>query len=237
MRKKASAWMAVGIGMLMVAGLARGQDWDTGVNAGLSLTDGNSETLNLNVGVTAEQGDEENNLKLGAAYNYGETESDTTVDNAQALAEYRKVLSGDTYGYAAASFLNDDIAGIDYRFLVGPGLGQYLVRNDLTTLGAEVGAAWVIEDAGDSNDYVALRLAQNLEHQLSETAKLFESIEYLPEFEDFDNYLINGQIGIEAEINADLSLRVVFQDRYDSTPAPGKDENDLSLIAGFGYTL
>ena len=38
-------------------------------------------------------------------------------------------------------------------------------------------------------------------------------------------------------MNAHLSLRVVVQDKYDSTPAAGAEYNDVSLIAGLGLTL
>ena len=59
----------------------------------------------------------------------------------------------------------------------------------------------------------------------------------MPEASDFDNYLLTGEVGAEADINDRLSLRVVLQDRYDSTPAAGKERNDLSLIAGLGFSL
>jgi hypothetical protein len=34
-----------------------------------------------------------------------------------------------------------------------------------------------------------------------------------------------------------LSLRVVLQNNYDSTPAAETKRNDLNLIAGLGFTL
>ena len=58
-----------------------------------------------------------------------------------------------------------------------------------------------------------------------------------PAAEDFDNYLLTGEIGVEAAISDHLSLRVVVQDKYDNTPAPGAERNDLSLIAGLGLSL
>ena len=62
-------------------------------------------------------------------------------------------------------------------------------------------------------------------------------MEYLPEFEDFGNFLLSLEAGIEADINDKFSLRVVVKDRYDRTPAPGKEENDFELIAGLKYIL
>ena len=62
-------------------------------------------------------------------------------------------------------------------------------------------------------------------------------MEYLPEAEDFDNYLLTAEVGIEAAVSTRVSLRVVLQDKYDNTPALGAERNDLSLIAGLGFTL
>ena len=38
-------------------------------------------------------------------------------------------------------------------------------------------------------------------------------------------------------MNDRLTLRVVVQDKYDSTPAAGAEHNDLSVIAGIGVNL
>ena len=73
--------------------------------------------------------------------------------------------------------------------------------------------------------------------QALKNAKLVQSLEYLPEAEDFDNYLLVGEIGVEAAMSDRLSLRVVLQSKYDNTPAEGKERNDLSLIAGIGMHL
>jgi putative salt-induced outer membrane protein YdiY len=43
-------------------------------------------------------------------------------------------------------------------------------------------------------------------------------------------YLLIAEVGTEAALNAHLSLRVVFDDTYNSKPALGKVPNDLALI-------
>ena len=62
-------------------------------------------------------------------------------------------------------------------------------------------------------------------------------MEWLPEFSDFSNYLLNAEVGIEADITAGISLRVLAKDSYDSEPAAGREKNDLSVIAGLGVRL
>ena len=223
--------------VVLAVHFVRAEECDSKVILGLNMTDGNSETLTLNVGLTAKRGDDEDNTEFVAEYNYGESEDEATVDNIKANAKRRSELFGDTYGYGDANFLRDEVADIDYRFILGVGLGHYLIRDEITKLAIEFGLAWITEDAGETDNILAFRFGQNLHHELSESARIFESVEFLPEADVWDNYLINAKLGIEADINDRVALRVALEDRYDYTPAEGRDENDLALIAGFSYAL
>ncbi|MGD9612529.1 MAG: YdiY family protein [Kiritimatiellia bacterium] len=228
----------------------------TALNAGLTMTDGNSETLAANVGLKTE-GEKEGlgSVLAGAEFNYGEStvktettdeagvvtvaESDEkTIENARIFANVKKTLSPKTFAVLDAKALYDDVADIDYRATLSPGLGAYLVKNDKRELSLEAGPAYVWEKIGGaSDDYLALRFAERYVCQALKNAKLVQSLEYLPEAEDFDNYLLVGEIGVEAAMSERLSLRVVLQDKYDNTPAAGKERNDLGLIAGLGIAL
>ena len=222
-----------------MSGLAN--DWDSAIHAGLNLTEGDTDTVTLNVGLATTQGnpdEDEQFTSAGVDYNYGETEDQTTAENVTAGLLHRRILSGDAYGYLDGSFLFDDIAEIDARFIVGPGVGYHLFREPGTVLGVELGVAYVYEDQGGEDDsYVAWRVGQFFEKDLSENARIFEKVEYVPEFGESDNYLINGEVGIEADINDSLALRVLAKDRFDNTPALGKDENSIEVIAGLSYAL
>ncbi|MGD9874058.1 MAG: YdiY family protein [Kiritimatiellia bacterium] len=232
------------IGLLVIgaAAMAGAQEekvmgWKNSAGVGLTMTDGNSETLVANASAKSEHTAEAGILTLGIEGNYGEADDEKNVENAKALANYKRTYDA-FYAYLDGNVLYDDIAAIDYRATVGPGLGKFLVDSDKTKLGIEAGVAYIFEDVADvTEDYAALRLAQNFSRQISETAKIFESVEYLPEIEDFDNYLLNGEVGIEAAINSSASIRVSVKDKYDSTPGEGLEENDVSLIAALSFIL
>lgn len=238
------------------AAAAKKDGFTTALNAGLTLTDGNSETLAANASLVTE-GEKQGlgSVRAGVEGNYGEStttrtttaadgtatttdESDKTVDNAKIFANVKKTLSPRTFAALDASALYDDIALVDYRAMLGPGLGAYLVKNDKRELSLEAGPSYVWEKVdGISDDYLALRFAERYTCQATKTAKLVQALEYTPEAGDFNNYLLTGEVGIEAAMNAHLNLRVVVQDKYDSTPAAGAEYNDVSLIAGLGLTL
>lgn len=229
----------------------------TRLNLGASLTDGNSDTQTLNAEILNDGvcpfG---NDYSIGAYYNFGEANGDTNVENAKAFLALRRTLAAPLYGYLKADGITDDVAGIDYRVTVGPGLGTLLMKNDAAELGVEAGASWIkeklttsethVHDDGRTHvhsdtvedDYVALRVGQNYKRTLSKTSRAWQSVEWLPSFDDFSgNYLLNAEIGIESDVVEGVSLRLVAKDAYDSEPAAGREDNDLSLVAGLGIRL
>ena len=106
------------------------------------------------------------------------------------------------------------------------------IKNESTKLSAEVGPAFIYEKIGsaDEHGYFALRLAERFDHKISDRARLWQSAEILPQVDNFDNYLINAELGIEAELtkNKKLALRSFIQDTYDNLPAPGRKKTTSS---------
>lgn len=217
--------------------------FETTVALGVTLTDGNSETTQANASILAAgERAKLGSVRFGAEANYAEStvssNSQTTVENAKAFAGARKTLSEKTFAALDATALYDDVADLDYRFTIGPGLGVYLLKSDATKLSTEAGVTFVSEKLGGvSNEYAALRLAERFERQLSATAKLWQSAEYVSQIDDFDKYFVNAEIGVEAALNSHLSLRVVVQDKYESLPAAGREHNDVTIIAGLSMKL
>ncbi len=224
-----------------------GARWSASANAGLNLTRGNSRTTAGNVGIVAERKGDAHEATVGVEGNYGQseqtdadggTEMKTTVQNEKGYAGYRYLFTDRDYAYMNGELSQDKIADIKYRLILGPGLGRYWIKSDKNTFGTELGISWIKDKIGeDEGDRFALRFAEKYELKISDTAKVWESVEYLPAMDDFDNYLINGEIGVEAAMNSRLSLRIVAQDKYNNVPADDKEKNDFTVTAGIGYKL
>jgi len=183
--------------------------------------------------------------RFGLEGNYGENTTtaadgsdDTlkTTENAKLYANIKRKL-GVPYLYSDNSILHDDLAGLDYRIIVGVGGGFYALDNASDKLGIEGGLAYIVEEftSGDNDDGLSLRVAARHDHIFSKTAKCWASVEYIPRLADFGAYLLNAEIGTETVLNSRLNLRLVAQDRYDSEPPAGLDENDLAIIAALVF--
>ena len=221
--------------------------WATSVNLGLNATRGNSKTTAANGSIVSERKGDKNEISLGVEGNYGQSEETqtnntkqmkTTVQNVKGYAKYRHLFTERDYAYFNGELSQDKIADITYRLIVGPGLGRYFIKSDQNTLGVEAGISWIKDKVnGEEDDRFALRAAEKYEWKISETAKIWQNVEYLPALDDLNNYLVNGEAGVEAAINAKLSLRFVAQDHYNNKPAADKEKNDFIVTAGLGYKL
>jgi len=212
---------------------------------GLSLTRGNSRTLQADFSVIAEHVSSPNETRIGAEGNYGETAvvrtngthaTETNVQNAKLYASHRHLFGERYFRALNAELSHDDIADVDYRLIIGPGLGRYLIKDPARTLSVEAGLAYVRDRVGGVTDNrLAVRVLQRTDIKLNDATRLWEEAEYLPTIDDFEQYLVNVQFGVEAAMTARWSLRVMLQDKYNSKPDEDKEHNDLMLTAGVAY--
>ncbi len=217
--------------------------WEGSAAVGLTLTRGNSRTILFSGSLQATKKWDKNELDLGADGVYGKSQDPNTgndVKNAESLhgfSQYNRLFTERMFGYLRVEGLHDAIADIRYRITVGPGGGYYFIKNTNTALRGEIGPSYVYERDTDetTHDYWSLRLAERLDQRLSSTAKLWESLEVLPQVDKFDNYIANAEVGVESSISTKLSLQVVLQDTYHSRPATDRLKNDMKLIAGVKY--
>ena len=219
-----------------VAAPAEKSPWEGSAALGFTVTRGNSKTLSLNANVALSRKTTKNELLLGADGTYGE---DSGTKNAQALHGFVQdnILFTDRfYGYLRVDALHDEIADIDYRVAFSPGAGYYFIKSDHTRLSGEIGPGYVIEKVGGVNaDYPTLRAGERFEHRFNDRVKVWQSVEYLPRVEDFSDYVINGEVGVENALSKALSLRVFAQDTYRNQPAAGRQKNDLKVVTAIAY--
>lgn len=234
--------------------------WESVGSVGAAVTRGNSETFVATIGLNSTRKWSKDEAILGINGGYGEntttkqnptpppnkTVDHTTTDQyIKGAAQWNHLFTERFYGGVRLDGLYDDIAGISYRFTVGPLAGYYFIKNETTFLAAEAGPGYVFEQLKstdstgrtvyDSNDYATVRFAERFEHKFSDKAKMWQTAEFVPQVDDFENYVFNFEIGASAAISQSVDLRVVLQDTYRNVPPPHRKNNDVKLIAGIGY--
>jgi putative salt-induced outer membrane protein YdiY len=218
--------------------------WKSTIAFGITLARGNTDTTLASASANTERKWLQNDLIFGADGLYGETKdpnSQKYTENAEVLhgfSQYNRAVTEGFYGYMRIDGFHDGIADIKYRLTVAPGLGYFFLTNKITDLSAEIGPGYIKEQLdGKSESFATLRIAEKFHYAISPHAKAWEAVEFLPQVDNFDNYLLNMEVGIEAGLNKSnkLSLRSVLQDSYNNVPAAGRLKNDLKLITSLVY--
>jgi Protein of unknown function, DUF481 len=114
--------------------------------------------------------------------------------------------------------------------------GYYFIKHTNTFLCAEVGPSLIYERLGGRTEtYMGLRVAERFEHKFDGGARVWENLEWIPQVDKFDNWILNAELGVSAPVYKSLDVRLVAQDTYNNQPAGGRLKNDLKLLAGVGY--
>lgn len=206
--------------------------WESEIALGLTLTSGNTDTVMLTADARTQRKKHPTEWSFGLSASYGEVEDVKSTELLRGYGQFNRLFGEYWFGYLRADGLHNDITGVDYRFTVGPGLGRYLIKRTQTTLRVEAGGTFLWERvAGIEKDYVAVRFAERFEHKISDRVRMWQSAEFLPAVEDWSDYVLNMEAGIDSALSKSLSLRVYLQDIYDSKPAPGRKPNDLRLVS------
>ncbi len=106
----------------------------------------------------------------------------------------------------------------------------------LTLLAAEAGAGFEAQRLGGKDEnFATVRLAERFEHKFNQHARLWQSVEIMPQVDRFDNYVVNFEIGIETAITKSFSLKTYLVDTYANRPAVGRQKNDMKIVAAVAY--
>ena len=210
--------------------------WKGTVTFGVTLTSGNSDTLLANTTFATHRNNLTNEWLFGADAAYGQNNSVEDAETLHGFSQYNHLFTDRWFGYARADGLHDGIANVTYRATLSPGAGYYAIKTKATTLAGEAGPGMVLEKLdGERKTYSTPRLAERFEHRVDDHTRVWQNVEFLPQVDDLNNFLVNAEVGIEAAITKRLSLRTVVDDNFANVPAPGRRDNDVKLISGLAY--
>lgn len=229
------------------------ETWHGSINVAYQASRGNTYQNSATVLANVNRRWEKDRVNGNFGYYYSET--GTTRDNKEKSTD-RWELEGQHdhfwsalfYSYENAKFEQDDIAGLDYRLRLGAGAGlQWLDARNFDTTGKwsfnqEVGAAWiknsyVDQDPSADDSYATLRYAHHLKYHPKWNPGIegFHNLEYLPQVDDWENYLMRADVGFSTKIVMNFDLLCKIEWDYNSMPSQGRKSSDIRYIVGLGY--
>jgi putative salt-induced outer membrane protein YdiY len=227
--------------------------WESAAAAGFTLTRGNSDTFLGTLSLGTARKWEHSEFTMGADGTYGTTKisesnptpppanrevTQTTAQSLHGFIQDNWLFTDRFYAYGRLEGLHDEVADIHYRLSLSPGVGYYFVKNKALDVSGEVGPGYIIQRLDHHNEsYATLRLSEKLHYAISDRARLWETVEFLPQVDKFNNYIVNFEIGVESDLSASkkLALRLYLDDTYNNQPAPGRQKNDAKLVGALAY--
>ena len=81
------------------------------------------------------------------------------------------------------------------------------------------------------------RLFVGYERKLNDMVKFTAGLEYLQSLPETEFFRINGDMSLSAKVSKRLAVALVWLERYENTPLPGKRSLDTTMSASLVYTL
>ncbi len=237
---RSSLWMGVlaAAGVLAVVSVsgktkAKPDAWKRELSVGVNLKQGNTESTQAHAKFEAKK---KNAWDMALQISYTETDNKKTSDDAKGHIEYTEPFSERLYGSLRVSAEYDGPADLRYRVVFGPAIGVYLFNTNDHSLKVEIGPSYVTETTGDEHkEYGSIRVAERYERTWSDGSKIWQSMEYLPDVTDWNNYVLSSEVGLEAAIEKQFSLKLTVQHKYTAEPAEDKRPGDLAVISSLSY--
>lgn len=199
-------------------------------------TGGNTETTSLSAKNTL-NGPLTGKLSLTWSLSGLLAETDGVTTAEQYFTEFRLdyAISKRFYGFGLVNWKQDEPAGLDNRTSFGLGAGYKILTGPVHELSAEAGANQVTEEFtdGSDDDYTSGRLFAGYAWNISESSKVTQTVEYLTDFGDNDNYQTNTETAYISTVRETLSLKTSYDMQYDNDPPAGFKKTDTKL----GVTL
>ena len=210
--------------------------WNNSISAGLTLARGNTDTTLVSADYTTTRKTPDNEYSGEASLAYGEQNSKQTADNDKGIFQWNHLFSDRFYGYTRTEALRDYIADVDYRFILGPGVGYYLLKNTNLSFALGGGVNYEIQSEENGSDsFATLRFADKFEYKIDDSTRIWQTVEFLPQVGRWDNYLINFELGAETKLIGSFTLKAVLDDNFNNQPAADHQKNDVRLVTGIGY--
>lgn len=216
--------------------------WSGFLDTGLSLTRGNSDTLNFVLSGNAVRKTSRDTITAYATSIFANNGTGgPTVTTANAIGggvRFDLNVTKRLYVFGFTDFYHNEFQQLDLRNVLGGGLGYHVIDTKRTIFDVYGG--------GDFNQSYYTTLTQKtgeimvgeyLSHSISSRTSFSERFEFFPNVSDSGEYRYTFDSHAVTKLNRWLSWQVSFGDIYVSNPPPGVKKNDLILSTGLRLTF
>lgn len=212
---------------------------DTYVNVGYSYTKG-SDVSEFNLGAELVYRDVNSTTRLSAVSRISDDGEEQSKFN-QTTLDHRIYRDRRRYWAGILGFEQNDELGLDYRLLVGGGIGKYLIQTNWHELSMDVGPALTYTENEDGSSGEELEAFLRTKYRIFDydTPKtdLTTGLLVLPGITNSGEYRVNLDVTLRKEFIEDLFWDISFYYRYDSDTPEDEASDDYGIVTSVGWEL
>jgi putative salt-induced outer membrane protein len=216
-------------------------DWTGSAGAGISVTNGNSDTVNYNLAFELKHDPMTRNvIKATGLYLRGTQEGSLTVNRTSLGLRDEYELSSRTFLFGQVEYLRDTFKLIDYLVAPTGGIGFKIVDTERTQYAVDVGvgASWEKNPGLDTRTNAVISAGEKLTHQFTPTATFKHAATALWTADDFEDGLYTVSIGLATKITERVQLTIDVLDTYKNLPpTPETKKNDVALVTAIAASF
>ncbi len=205
--------------------------WDNGFEIGLNGASGTSDSFSMRTGGFIKRKGKDYKLDASLYYNKNKSEGIEVQSNALLDVRYDWLFDDSPWSlFVLSQTFYDEFQAFDLNVNVNAGIGYQFIDTESLKFASSFGSGASREFGGPNEEWVPeASFGLNYEQYISKTRKLYAKMDYFPEWENFNNYRILADVGLEIELvqPSNLSLKFSATDRYDSQP-DGVDPHNLN---------
>lgn len=217
--------------------LANAEGWTGEGSAGIVIVSGNSDSETINAGLELGKKVDvwEHTFKLSA--NSSESDGDKSAESYLAAYNAKYDLDAKSFLWGDLRYLDDKFDSFDGIATIGAGYGYRISNSDELKWNVSAGIGYrdtEFESTGEDISGVAFIGESDFKLQLSETTDFIN----LTRIEaTSDNSYLQNIAGLSVAMSDVLSLKVTYDVRYNTDPAPGDTSTDSITAVSVVYKL
>ena len=208
--------------------------WDVTVSAGVAATKGNSDTSQFNAAYDLVYDPETKNVvKTNALFLRGSTEGEVSAERFLLNARDEYKIAPRAYVFGQNLYLRDKFKSITYLDALTGGVGYKVVDASRTKLDVDgsLGGVWEKNVALALKKSGAVVAGEKLQHQLSATTTLTQSLGALWKTNDAEDALYTFGAGVAVAVSTRVQLKFEVLEVYkNKPPVAGVKKSDVATV-------
>lgn len=214
-------------------------DWEFRSDISVNVASGNTDTNSGRFYAVGNVKLGEHRHKLEFTRDGAEAEGDVTKDQTNVYYEDLWTFRDDWFMRGSITWTRDPIRELDSRsqFYLGP--GYHFWDDSKRTLNLSIGPNYLVEDIGGEDEQsLSIQTVFRYEQRfLDDDLVLFQQTDLQRVVQGRDNKILNTSTGLRWELPRDVYVNLQVDYDYESNPAEGRKNADITYLVGVGIEL